>query len=97
VVGGFKQEDIDKVPMQANLEFEPLSCWPRVLFLPGFLDLARRGFHVGSVSGQGLTATCPRGLHGSIGETLFYGSKEKGLRCHEEAAEQEDPRARGVE
>jgi hypothetical protein len=24
VVGGFKQEDIDKVPMQANLEFEPL-------------------------------------------------------------------------
>jgi hypothetical protein len=54
VMGGFKQEDIDRVPMRPNQGFEPLvilSCWSRVLFLPGFLDLAHRGFHAGSDSG----------------------------------------------
>jgi hypothetical protein len=64
VMGGFKQEDIDKVPMRPNQGFEPLVCvvFPMLssVSLLGLVDLTRRVFCVGSVGGQGLASNGSR-------------------------------------
>jgi hypothetical protein len=90
VMGSFKQEDIDKVPMRPNQGFEPVvSVVLPVLsspFLLGLVDLTHRAFYAGSVSGQGLTATSPRGSRCSTGETSLRGLGEEGKRRHEDAA-----------
>jgi hypothetical protein len=90
MVGGFRQEDIDKVLMRPNQGFDPLvSVVLPVLsspFLQGLIDLTRRPLCVGSVSGQGLVAVGPRRSRRSIGEMSLRGPGEERNRHCEDAA-----------
>jgi hypothetical protein len=90
VMGSFKQEDNDKVPMRPNQGFEPLvSVVLPVLsspFLLGLIDLTRRAFCAGSVSGQGLAATNPGGSCRLTGDTPLHGLGEEENRHREDVA-----------
>jgi hypothetical protein len=82
MVGSFRQEDVDRVPMRSNQGFEPLVSVSHLMsgspsFL-GLVDLTHRVSHAGSVCGQGLATTGPGRSCCSTGEVSFHGLGEEG-------------------
>jgi hypothetical protein len=82
MVGSFRQEDIDRVPMRPNQGFEPLVSVALLvsssLSSLGLVDLTHRVSRVGFICGQGLAATGPGGSRCSRGEASFCGLGEEG-------------------
>jgi hypothetical protein len=90
MVGSFRQEDVDRVPMRPNQGFEPLVSVALLvsgsLSSLGLVDLTHRVSCAGSVCGQGFAATGLGGLHCLTGEVSFCGLGEEGKRRREDAA-----------
>jgi hypothetical protein len=90
MVGSFRQEDVDRVPMRPNQGFEPLVSVAllvsRSLSFLGLVDLTHRVSCARSVCGQGFAATGLGGLRCLTGEVSFRGPGEEGKRRREDAA-----------